>query len=403
MPTPWGSPPSARHCTTPFRERYRRLPAPCLRLPPESLSVPGRALRPAALLSRGRGCLPPTPPRAPTHPVPAPSWSGGTSNRMRTWAAKASLLPGEMRACMQTRTCSRRGGWAWRVPTEHTQTPVMMVPNTDWVDSIVPPFVPQALTAGRAPPTPWITPLCTGRSPETASYQRWVPKPLPRPLTEWPRCGWLTSTADLLTACPPMGFRSSEAPPCVSPSGRRRRRGRNPAIAWGRPWSPTCRVTCRGRSQLPATTRRGKPGPHEQIYSDWWCRICSDQDDIIAWKHGLTLHPGVNLTTSLVFHFIIWMPENNPLPWTSESVASTHCFERLFTPSGIHFIVELTQTSRRIETGAQPDTRAPPTACCFFFPSITLSVVLSTNFAAEPVQIGHAGGQRFCLLWLQVC
>lgn len=88
------------------------------------------------------------------------------------------------------------------------------------------------------------------------------------------------------------------------------------------------------------------------------------------------------------------MPENNPLPRTSENIASTHCFERLFTPSGIHFLVELTQTSRRVETGAQTDTGAPATAYSFFSPSITLSVVLSTNSAAEPAQIGHAGGQR---------
>lgn len=207
IPTLWGSPPSAQHCTTLFRERYRRLRTPCLRLPPESLSVPGRALHLVALLFHGRGCLPPTPRRAPTHPVPAPSWSGGTSNQMRTWAVKASLLPGEMRACMQTRTCFKRGDWAWQVPTEHTQTPGLMVPNTDWVDSIAPPFVPRARTAGPAPPTPSITPLCTGRSPETASCQLWVPKPLPHPLTEWLRYGWLTSTAGLLTACPPTGFR----------------------------------------------------------------------------------------------------------------------------------------------------------------------------------------------------
>lgn len=206
LPTLWGSPPLAQHCTTPFRELYRRLRTPCLRLPPESLSVPGRPLHLVALLSRGRGCLRPTPPHAPTHPVPAPSWSGGTSNRMRTWAVKASLLPGEMRACMQTPTCFKRGDWAWQVPTEHTQTQGLMVPNMDWVDSIVPPFVPRALMAGPAPPTPSITPLCTGRSPETASCQLWVPKPLLRPLTEWLRYGWLTSTAGLLTACPPTGF-----------------------------------------------------------------------------------------------------------------------------------------------------------------------------------------------------
>lgn len=121
-----------------------------------------------------------------------------------------------------------------------------------------------------------------------------------------------------------------------------------------------------------------------------------NQDNIIAWKHGLTLHPGVILTTSLVFHFIIRMRENNLFTVLSirkhHFYSSDRCFERLLKPSGIRFIVELIQTSRHIETGQQPVTGVSPTV--YFFLHYFMTVVLSTNSAAESVQIGHTGRER---------